>query len=125
MISSNDPRGGQHPDNALEFAKLIVQSARRDADDELRDLICMQLRQEIEADAEERSHRLALQRRTQRCNEAVLAFVGLSLAATAFLQAARVSPQVVMGLIVLAGLIVRGGRSHQFIARQFPRRRMR
>ena len=124
MISSEDPSGGQRPDSAIEFAKLLFQSAREDRTDEFRDLICMRLRDEIRADAEERAQNLVLQRRRQACKEAVLAFAGFVLAVTAFLPTARISPQVAMGLVVLAGLIVRCGPAFQLASPELARRRL-
>lgn len=82
----------------------------------------MRLRDEIRADAEERAQNLVLQRRRQACKEAVLAFAGFVLAATAFLPTARTSPQVAMGLVVLAGFIVRRRSPSQLTSSELARR---
>ena len=106
MISSDNPNGGHEPPEAIAFAKLVVGASHDDSIEELRNLLCLRLRDEIKANAESHAQHLSLFRRTQLCKEVMPAFVGALLVAIAVLPVVHISQQGTLALIVLAGLTI-------------------
>ena len=110
MSSSDGPTNGRRSDEAFEFAAFVSRRSTKDFEDELRELSCLRVREEIRGEVRERAQRLALRQRRQMRDEVALAVAGILLAIALVAPGGEVSEQVVLGLIVFAGLTVTSGR---------------